>query len=145
MAGGRERTAADARCPRLIGLGANVGSSIKRTVLLVEDEVTVRIIGSDALADAGYDVLEAESADEAIRLMEVAGEVHVLFTDIRMPGSMDGLQLAALVHQRWPQVKILVTSGDTWPPRNRIPDHGRFLAKPYRLDALRHEVDGLFA
>lgn len=118
-------------------------SSGKRKVLVVEDEIAVRLVGSDALADAGFDVIEAASADEALRLLEAEADVEVLFTDIRMPGSMDGLALADLVHRRWPAMKILVTSGDTWPPKDRIPDDGRFLAKPYKIEALQHEVASL--
>ena len=109
-------------------------------VLIVEDETVVRLVGADAVADAGYEVLEASSADEAIRILEAAGEVHILFTDIRMPGSMDGLELARLVHDRWPRIKILLTSGDTWPSRQSIPNDSRFLVKPYRLDALQREL-----
>jgi DNA-binding NtrC family response regulator len=116
---------------------------VARTILLVEDEATLRMIGSDALADAGYEVIEAGSADEALRILEQASEVQVLFTDIRMPGTMDGLQLATLVHARWPEMKILLTSGDTWPSKNMIPDDGRFIAKPYNVAALQHEVDHL--
>ena len=119
-------------------------SEERRTVLVVEDEMTVRLIGADALADAGYEVIEAASADEALRVLEDADEVHLLFTDIRMPGRMDGLQLADEVHRRWPNIKILVTSGDTWPSKDRIPDDGHFLSKPYRLDALQDEVASLF-
>jgi len=103
----------------------------------------IRAIGSDALEDAGYEVIEARDADEAVRILEAAGEVHVLFTDIRMPGSMDGLQLAQLVHERWPAIKILLTSGDTWPALAQIPDDGHFLPKPYRLDTLQREVNTL--
>ena len=69
----------------------------KRTILIVEDEALVRVIGSDALEDAGYDVLEAASADEALRLLDANDDVRLLFTDIRMPGKLDGLQLANLV------------------------------------------------
>lgn len=112
-------------------------------VLLVEDEPIIRMIGSDALAEAGFEVVEAKDADEAIRILERFGEVHLLFTDIRMPGSMNGLQLAQLVHERWPAVRILITSGDTWPPVSQIPEEGHFLPKPYRLDALQHEVCAL--
>ncbi|SOB87669.1 Response regulator receiver domain-containing protein [Sphingomonas guangdongensis] len=112
-------------------------------VLLVEDEMLVRLIGSDALSDAGYTVVEAETADEAVKLLEGGGEVHLLFTDIRMPGSMDGLALAELVRQRWPDIRILLTSGDTLPTREQIPDEGSFLQKPYRVDALRAEVQRL--
>jgi DNA-binding NtrC family response regulator len=120
-----------------------MGSQLKAKVLLVEDEPMIRAIGMDALEDAGYDVIEARDADEAVRILEMLGEVHVLFTDIRMPGSMDGLELAKLVHERWPRMKILLTSGDTWPRAAQIPDDGHFLPKPYRLDALQHEVTSL--
>ena len=115
----------------------------KPIVLLVEDEASIRLVGSDALINAGYDVVEAASADEAIRILEAADKLDVLFTDIRMPGSMDGLQLATLVHERWPATKILITSGDTWPSKGSIPVDGRFLAKPYPVAALEREVDDL--
>lgn len=105
----------------------------------------VRLVGSDTLADAGFEVLEAASADDALRLLEHEPHVELLFTDIRMPGSMDGLELARIVHERWPTIKILLTSGDTWPPREALPDDGRFLAKPYRLDVLQDEVRNLIS
>ena len=114
-----------------------------RRILIVEDEMIVRLIGSDTLTDAGYEVVEAASADEALKMLDHHGEVEVLFTDIRMPGSMDGLELARLVHDRWPAMKILITSGDTFPPRSAIADDGRFLAKPYRTDVLRREIESL--
>ncbi|ODP37527.1 hypothetical protein BFL28_17510 [Sphingomonas turrisvirgatae] len=103
----------------------------------------VRLIGSDTLTDAGYDVVEAGSADEALRILERHGDVEVLFTDIRMPGTMDGLELARVVHERWPAMKILITSGDTFPPRSAIADDGRFLPKPYSTEVLRREIDTL--
>lgn len=112
-------------------------------ILIVEDEMIVRLIGSDTLSDAGYEVVEAATADEALEILERHGDVEVLFTDIRMPGSMDGLELARVVHERWPAMKILITSGDTFPPRGSIADDGRFLAKPYSTDGLRSEVDTL--
>ncbi|KQN93282.1 hypothetical protein ASE95_09845 [Sphingomonas sp. Leaf231] len=115
------------------------------TVLIVEDELFVRMIGADALEEAGYRVIEAGSADEALDVLERGRDVKVLFTDIRMPGSMDGLRLAAVVHERWPAIRILLTSGDTHPTRDAIPDDGRFLAKPYRFDSLSRELDTLLA
>ncbi|VWX53287.1 conserved hypothetical protein [Novosphingobium sp. 9U] len=120
-----------------------MGSRLKTKVLLVEDEPMIRAIGIDALEEAGFEVIEAKDADEAVRILELLGEVHVLFTDIRMPGSMNGLELAKLVHERWPAMKILVTSGDTWPTQTQIPDEGHFLPKPYRLEALQNEVSSL--
>jgi CheY-like chemotaxis protein len=119
-----------------------VNGVAKRRVLVVEDETIVRMIGSDALEDAGYEVLDAGSADEALRLLDSTDDVAVLFTDVRMPGSMDGLELASLVHARWPAIKILITSGDTWPPpKSLIPDDGRFIAKPYKIERLQDEID----
>ena len=116
-----------------------------RKVLIVEDEMLLRLIGSDTLADAGFEVLEADNADAALRLLAEDRDVQVLFTDIRMPGSMDGLELARIVHERWPTIKILLTSGDTWPGRDEIPDDGRFIAKPYRLSNLQREISALMA
>lgn len=103
----------------------------------------VRLIGSDTLSDAGYEVIEAGSADEALHILERHGAVEVLFTDIRMPGSMNGLELARVVHARWPDVKILITSGDTFPRDSEIADDGRFLAKPYNTEVLRREIHTL--
>ena len=85
--------------------------------------------------------MEAASADEALQILERHGDVEVLFTDIRMPGSMNGLELARVVHNRWPAVKILVTSGDTFPKDSEIADSGRFLAKPYSTERLKCEID----
>lgn len=120
-----------------------MGAEHKTKVLLVDDEPIIRAVGTDALEEAGFEVIEAKDADDAVRILEMLGEVHVLFTDIRMPGSMNGLELARLVHERWPAMKILVTSGDTWPTTTQLPDDGHFLAKPYRMDALQNEVSSL--
>ncbi len=125
--------------------GGGVIGAHATTVLIVEDELFVRMIGADALEEAGYRVIEAGSADEALDVLERGRDVKVLFTDIRMPGSMDGLRLAAVVHERWPAIRILLTSGDTHPTRDAIPDDGRFLAKPYRFDSLSRELDTLLA
>src|SRR5580704_2816251 len=81
------------------------------TVLVVEDEGLVRRLSADELEDAGYRVLEAASAEEAISILEDGAGVAVLFTDVNMPGGLDGLALAQLVHDRWPRVRLLVTSG----------------------------------
>jgi DNA-binding NtrC family response regulator len=120
-----------------------MSAEYKTKILLVEDEPVIRAVGMDALEEAGFEVIEAIDADDAVRILESLGEVHVLFTDIRMPGSMNGLELAQLVHERWPAMKILVTSGDTWPTHKQLPDHGHFLPKPYRMDALQEEVSAL--
>ncbi|MDF2640541.1 MAG: response regulator [Novosphingobium lindaniclasticum] len=116
---------------------------MKRRVLLVEDEDLIRLVGADALEEAGYEVIDAANAEAALEILNSASEFNVLFTDIKMPGSMDGIALARLVHERWPDIKILITSGDTWPPKDLIPEDGRFLPKPYRIERLQGEVDDL--
>ncbi|MDO6414096.1 response regulator [Sphingomonas sp. BIUV-7] len=114
------------------------------TVLVVEDEVFIRMVSVDALSDAGYEVLEAENADEALALLKGAGNIDVLFTDIRMPGEMDGLELAERVHVCWPKIKLLVTSGHRRLSDDEIPDAGRFIGKPYSLDAVVQNIQGMF-
>jgi CheY-like chemotaxis protein len=106
------------------------------TVLIVEDEDLVRMVGSDILTDGGFRVLEAANASEALQRLENETEVMVLFTDVNMPGTPDGLGLAKLVSDRWPQVRILVASGAVKPRPRDLPEEGLFLSKPYRADEL---------
>jgi CheY-like chemotaxis protein len=88
------------------------GNSAKApAVLIVEDEPLVRMGAVNLIEDAGFEVIEAASADEAIRILECRSDVRVVFTDIHMPGSMDGLKLAHAVRNRWPPIKIILTSG----------------------------------
>ncbi|HZH11080.1 MAG TPA: response regulator [Microvirga sp.] len=102
-------------------------------VLVVEDEPLVRMTAVDELDEAGFQVLEAANADEALALLEAhSGQVQVLFTDVDMPGSMDGMALAEQVYRRWPHVLLLISSGYARPDPDDIPDHGHFMPKPYR-------------
>ena len=106
----------------------------RRFVLVVEDEPILRMNAVDMFEDAGLEALEAADADEALRLLEMHGqEVAALFTDIHMPGSMDGLDLARAVHKRWPHIVPVVTSGRARLQDDDIPDSGHFIDKPYRL------------
>lgn len=111
-------------------------TSAPTTVLIVDDEDLVRLVGSDILQDGGYRVLEASNAAEALERLEGAGEVRVLFTDVNMPGTPDGLGLAKLVKERWPSVRILVASGNVQPRPEDLPVDGLFLSKPYRAEEL---------
>jgi len=87
---------------------------------------------ADELDEAGFQVLEATNADEALALLEArSDEVQVLFTDVDMPGSMNGMALAEQVYQRWPHVLLLISSGCARPDPHEIPDHGHFVPKPY--------------
>lgn len=83
----------------------------KISVLVVEHEALVCMDIAAQLREDGYEVFEAANADEAIAILEAEPAIRILFTDIDMPGSMDGLKLAAAVHDRWPPVRIVVTSG----------------------------------
>src|SRR5829696_17709 len=106
--------------------------STPSVVLVVEDEPLVRMTAADELEEAGFQVLEAMNADEALKVLEArSDEVQVLFTDVDMPGSMDGMALAEQVYQRWPHVLLLISSGYARPHPDEIPDHGHFVPKPY--------------
>lgn len=109
-------------------------------ILVAEDEILVRQIGIEILEDKGYRVLEAASAEEALLILERAPGMRLLFTDIRMPGTMDGLGLAKAVHERWPQMRLLLTSGHCRLDPDEIPDSGHFLSKPYRRSQLLHQI-----
>lgn len=100
------------------------------TVLIVEDDVLIRLNIAEELGDEGFQVVEASNADEAIHIRQQQRDIHLLFTDIDMPGSMDGLKLAAFVRDRWPPVKIIVTSGKHQRPE--VPSDVLFVPKPYR-------------
>jgi two-component system, response regulator PdtaR len=113
------------------------------TILVVEDEMLIRVMGVENLADAGFHVLEAGNADEAVAVLEQADSVQLMFTDINMPGSMDGFALAELVHRRWPDIRLLLTSGNERPQVNDLPDEGRFVPKPYRFDHIVREIKDL--
>ena len=113
-------------------------------VLLVEDELLVRMTAADTLEEAGFQVLEAADADIAMAVLEArSAEVQVLFTDVDMPGSMDGMELAEQVHARWPHVRLLISSGYAQPQPDEIPDHGRFVPKPYRGATIVRQIHEL--
>src|SRR6188768_3442956 len=100
-------------------------------VLVVEDESLIRSTAVDMVQDAGFDAIAASDADEAIRVLESRDDIRAVFTDVHMPGSMDGLRLARVVRNRWPPVALIVTSGQTNVLETDLPTGGRFLRKPY--------------
>ena len=100
------------------------------TVLIVEDEFLIAISASAVFERAGFDTIEASNADEAIAVLGER-DVDLIFTDVRMPGSMDGLRLARHVRDRWPPIKIMVTSGHHLVQNGDLPEGGVFLPKPY--------------
>jgi CheY-like chemotaxis protein len=125
-------------------MGRRVPEPPRPTVLIVEDEPLVRILTADALSEAGFDVLEAWNADEALALLDArAGDVQVLCTDVQMPGSMDGLALAETVHRNWPHILLLLASGHSRPGPDGPPGRWRVLPKPYATAALVRHVNEL--
>ena len=108
-------------------------SSVPAVVLVVEDEMLLRMRAVDMVEDAGYTPVEAVDADEAVAILEARSDIALVFTDIQMPGSMDGLKLAHAVHMRWPPIKIILVSGQLKPADIDIPANSRFFGKP--LDA----------
>ena len=112
-------------------------------VLIVEDELLLRMNAVDMIEAAGF---EAANADEAIEILEARRDIGVVFTDIQMPGSTDGLKLACAVRGRWPPIKIVATSGHVGVAQTDLPEGGRFLPEPYSpgqvMDVLRELAVG---
>lgn len=100
-------------------------------VLIVEDESLIRMDAVDMVRSAGFEVVEAKDADKAIEILEGRLDITIVFTDVNMPGSMDGLKLAAAIRGRWPPIKIVATSGKAKLSADDLPSGSRFLAKPY--------------
>ena len=101
-------------------------------VLVAEDEPLIRVGMALVIEEAGYQVVEAGNADDALRAIETEGDVGLLLTDVDMPGgSMDGIRLAHLVRGRWPQIKLIVISGKVGVKPGELPEGARFLSKPY--------------
>lgn len=101
-------------------------------ILIVEDEFLLRLDSAETIEHAGFEVVQAANADEAIAILEARPEIRVVFTDIQMPGSMDGLKLARFVRDRWPPIKIIVISGRVVAGEDDLPAGSLFLSKPYR-------------
>ena len=107
-------------------------SSSPPVVLIVEDEALIRMNTEDVCEDAGYKVLEAPNADEALSLLEVRPDVRLVMTDIDMPGSMDGLALAHHVRRSSPQMCLVIASGKAFPSEQELPTGAVFFSKPFQ-------------
>ena len=113
-------------------------------VLVVEDDDLVRLCAVEMLEDAGFVIIEARHADEAWFILHERSDIGALFTDVDMPGTMCGVTLAGRVHDAWPEIRLVVTSGRQRFADGEIPDHGLFVPKPYSadqvIDAIHHAV-----
>jgi len=110
-------------------------------VLVVEDEPLLRMLAVEVVEEAGFIAIEARDADEAVVLLESRSDITLLFTDINMPGSMDGVKLAHAVRDRWPPIKIIVVSSRI--PDRDLPAGSRFFCKPYHAGAMILEMRSL--
>jgi DNA-binding NtrC family response regulator len=115
-------------------------SEDQSTVLLVEDEPLIRLFLAELLEDAGFRVVEAANAVEALVVLEAGLRVNVLLTDVDMPLGCSGFELAHRVHKAWPEVEILIMSGRQWPAHGDLPPGAAFLAKPCPNDAIVSHV-----
>jgi CheY-like chemotaxis protein len=109
-------------------------------ILIVEDEELLRLVAVDLVENAGFFPLVASNADEALSILEQRSDISLLFTDIHMPGSMDGLRLAHAVRNRWPPIKVIIVSGKVRLSENEMPTSSRFFPKPYRAAHLIREL-----
>ena len=122
------------------------GSCIKHQIILVvEDEGLVRWDTCEMLRDAGFAVIEAADAAEAFAHVESRADIKLLFTDINMPGRMDGLELARCVHRLHPDIRLILTSGKATVTKAEMPDGGAFIAKPYSPETVTRTVNRMLA
>lgn len=112
-------------------------------VLVVEDEGLIRVNAEDLVEAAGYQVVSAATAHEAITILEGRNDIGVVFTDVQMPGSIDGLKLARIIRDRWPPVALLVTSGKADILETELPIGGKFLRKPYAPEQVQNALRDL--
>lgn len=121
----------------------SIGSNEVPNVLIVEDEMVLRMRAVDIVEDAGFRSVEAVNADEALSILESRSDISLLFTDIQMPGSMDGLKLAHAVHERWPSIKIILVSGQVKPTDAERPVNSRFFGKPLGIEQMITELQAM--
>ena len=113
---------------------------VKPVVLVVEDEPLLRLFATDMIEEAGFEVLQAPNASAALMTLEERLDVRVVFTDVNMPGGIDGIMLAICIRRRWPTSQIIITSGRPWPVEAVVPADVVFFAKPYRQDRVLDTV-----
>lgn len=106
----------------------------KPIVLVVEDEPLLRLFATDMIEDAGFEVIDVANSAAAIAVLEARSDVRIVFTDIDMPGGINGIRLGACIRDRWPPIEIIITSGKPWPVESPLPQRAVFFSKPYRQD-----------
>ena len=118
---------------------------IRTVVLVVEDNPIILFNAVYLVESAGFEAIGAKNADEAIRILEAKPHIHLVFTDVEMPGTMDGLKLAHYVRDRWPPIHLIVVSGKAITEESRLPANTRFFSKPYNDNSIVEELTKLLA
>lgn len=122
-------------------LAPDLARTLPARILVVEDEPLLRSFNTDMLIDAGFEVLEACDADEALRLLECNDDIRVVFTDVEMPGALDGFALANRIELQWPKINVLVTSGRRYPAEVFTAATRCFVPKPFRVAQVVELID----
>ena len=117
----------------------------KPVVRVVEDSHIIRMCTVDLVVAAGFEALEASSADEAIQVLEGRSDIHLVSTDVSMPGSMDGIKLSHYIRKRWPPVKLIVVSGKNIVDEGHLPVGARFFSKPYNDSTIVEAMMGMLS
>ena len=117
----------------------------KTVILVVEDSALIRMSAVDLVQAAGFEALEAGTAEEAIEILESRPDIRLVFTDVNMPGSMDGLKLSHFIRDRWPPIKLMVASGKTIIAESQLPVGARFFHKPYDQNSIITAMIGMLA
>jgi len=117
----------------------------KPVILVVEDHPLIRLSALDIVNTAGFAGIGAGNADEAILILEARADIRLVFTDVEMPGTMDGVKLAHYIRNRWPPVHLVVVSGKLVLAESQLPAGSRFLSKPYSDNAIVDELHRLLS
>jgi DNA-binding NtrC family response regulator len=120
-----------------------VTDRLPRVILIVEHDEFLKSLTADIMEDAGFVTLRARDADEAVAFLDFRSDIALLLTSVTMPGSMDGLDLAHMVRERWPAIRIIITSSKVWLTTNNFPTGSRFVPKPYRAQVMISEIRSL--
>jgi len=122
-----------------------ISNTLRTTVLVVEDEGLIRMDATDALEAAGFTMLEAANADEALNILSTRDDIDVVFTDVNMPGSIDGLGLMRRIADERPEICMIVASGMERPAQASLAPRTRFFTKPYIFDRIVEAINSLRA
>ena len=112
----------------------------RAVVLVVEDQPLIRFNAVELVNSAGFEAIGAKNADEAIQILHARPDIHLVFTDVEIPGTMDGIRLTHYIRTRWPKIYLIVASGQGIIAENHLPNGSKFFPKPYSDDSIVKEI-----